>query len=74
MAAAGTAGLAADLPALRPGELDRALRAAAHWPEAFVADAAGTGTTLYTARPGTPFRPRFGPGRPAGTGPGGRPS
>jgi 2-phospho-L-lactate guanylyltransferase len=58
----GTAGLAADLPALRPVELARGLRAAARWPEAFVADAAGTGTTLYAARPGTPFRPRFGAG------------
>jgi 2-phospho-L-lactate guanylyltransferase len=58
----GTAALAADLPALRPAELDRGLRAAAEWPEAFVADAAGTGTTLYAARPGAQFRPRFGPG------------
>ena len=58
----GTAGLAADLPALRPAELDRALRAAAQWPEAFVADALGTGTTLYTAWPPATFRPRFGPG------------
>jgi 2-phospho-L-lactate guanylyltransferase len=58
----GIAGLAADLPALRPDELDRALRTAAQWPEAFVADAAGTGTTLYTARPPAAFRPRFGPG------------
>ena len=39
--AAATAALAADLPALRPDELGRALRAAAAWPEAFVADAAG---------------------------------
>jgi 2-phospho-L-lactate guanylyltransferase len=59
--AAGTAALAADLPALRPGELDSGLRAAAASPEAFVPDAAGTGTTLYTARPGIVFRPRFGP-------------
>ena len=58
----GTAALAADLPALRPVELGRALHAAACGPEAFVADAAGTGTTLYAARPGTPFRPRFGSG------------
>jgi 2-phospho-L-lactate guanylyltransferase len=58
----GTAALAADLPALRPAELDRGLRAAAQWPEAFVADAAGTGTTLYAARPGAEFRPRFGLG------------
>ena len=59
---AGTAALAADLPALRPAELGRALRAAAYWPEAFVPDAAGSGTTLYAAIPGSRFRPRFGPG------------
>jgi 2-phospho-L-lactate/phosphoenolpyruvate guanylyltransferase len=57
-----TGALAADLPALRPEELSRALRAAAAWPEAFVPDAAGSGTTLYTAAPGREFRPRFGPG------------
>jgi len=56
----GTAALAADLPALRPAELERGLQAAAQWPEAFVADAQGTGTTLYAARPGAEFRPRFG--------------
>jgi 2-phospho-L-lactate/phosphoenolpyruvate guanylyltransferase len=58
----GTAALAADLPALRPGELGSGLRAAAAWSEAFVPDAAGTGTTLYATRPGISFRPRFGPG------------
>jgi 2-phospho-L-lactate/phosphoenolpyruvate guanylyltransferase len=58
----GTAALSADLPALRPGEIGRALRAASAWPTAFVADAAGDGTTLYTAVPGTPFRPAFGLG------------
>jgi 2-phospho-L-lactate guanylyltransferase len=58
---AGTGALAADLPALRPDELGRALRAAARWPHAFVPDAAGTGTTLYTAAPGRRFEPRFGP-------------
>jgi len=57
----GIGGLAADLPALRPAELSSALRAAARWPQAFVPDSAGSGTTLYTARPGTAFRPRFGP-------------
>ena len=57
---AGTAALSADLPALRPAELTRALDAAAAAPTAFVADAAGDGTTLYTAMPGTPFRPAFG--------------
>src|SRR5262249_36540516 len=37
-----------------------ALNAAAAWPNAFVADAPGDGTTLYTAAPGTPFRSAFG--------------
>lgn len=57
---AGTAALSADLPALRPAELGQALSAAAAWPNAFVADAAGDGTTLYTAAPGAAFRPAFG--------------
>ncbi len=57
---AGTVALSADLPALRPDELGRTLRAAAAWPSAFVADAAGDGTTLYAAAPGVPFRPAFG--------------
>ena len=56
----GLAALFADLPALRPEEIRRALAAAAAWPSAFVADAAGDGTTLYTAAPGAPFRPSFG--------------
>lgn len=58
--ASGTAALSADLPALRPAELARALEAAAGWPNAFVADAAGDGTTLYTAAPGAAFRSAFG--------------
>jgi 2-phospho-L-lactate/phosphoenolpyruvate guanylyltransferase len=62
--------LQADLPALRPDELDEALaRAAARFAEgatsAFVADHAGTGTTLLVASPGHPLRPRFGPGSAA---------
>ena len=57
----GIGALAADLPALRPAELSLALRAAARWEHAFVPDAAGSGTTLYTARPGARFSPRFGP-------------
>jgi 2-phospho-L-lactate guanylyltransferase len=61
----GTAALAADLPALRPAELGHALREAAAWPTAFLPDAAGTGTTLYAARPGVPFLPRFGQGSAA---------
>jgi 2-phospho-L-lactate guanylyltransferase len=58
----GIGALAADLPALRPAELAACLRAASRWPQAFVADAAGSGTTLYTARPGAAFSPEFGPG------------
>lgn len=61
----GTAAMAADLPALRPGELSLGLRAAAGAPLAFVPDADGSGTTLYTARSGTDFAPRFGPGSAA---------
>jgi len=56
----GMAALSADLPALRPEQIGQALRAAAAWPTAFVADAAGDGTTLYTAVPGAAFRPSFG--------------
>jgi 2-phospho-L-lactate/phosphoenolpyruvate guanylyltransferase len=56
----GMAALSADLPALRPAELGQALSAAAAWPTAFVADAAGDGTTLYAATPGAAFRPAFG--------------
>lgn len=58
----GLAGLAADLPALGAAELGLALAAAAQAEQAFVADAAGTGTTLYTAAPGVAFCPKFGPG------------
>ncbi len=39
-----------------------ALTAAAGLAAAFVADAAGTGTTLYLAGPGAAFGPQFGPG------------
>jgi 2-phospho-L-lactate/phosphoenolpyruvate guanylyltransferase len=56
----GMAALSADLPALRPAELGQALSAAAAWPTAFVADAAGDGTTMYAATPGAAFRPAFG--------------
>jgi 2-phospho-L-lactate guanylyltransferase len=57
---AGIGALAADLPALRPAALGAGLRAAARWRHAFVPDAAGSGTTLYTAREGGAFAPRFG--------------
>ncbi|HEY3682388.1 MAG TPA: 2-phospho-L-lactate guanylyltransferase [Streptosporangiaceae bacterium] len=56
------AALFADLPALRPEELTRALEAARPWRQAFVPDAADEGTTLYTARPGHGFSPSFGRG------------
>lgn len=52
--------LSCDLPALRPAELATALRAAAAQRSSFVADAAGTGTTLYAAAAGAAFEPRFG--------------
>jgi 2-phospho-L-lactate/phosphoenolpyruvate guanylyltransferase len=58
----GAAAMAGDLPALRPAELALALGEAAAAGEAFVPDAAGTGTTLYAAGPGTAFAPAFGPG------------
>lgn len=56
----GVAALSADLPALRPAELGRALAAALAHPVSFVSDAEGTGTTLLAARPGEPFQPQFG--------------
>lgn len=51
----------ADLPALRPGDLGSALGALPARAPSFVADAAGTGTTMYAA-PLDAFDPRFGPG------------
>ena len=59
----GRVALLADLPALTAWELAIALTAAsAAKGQSFVADAAGTGTTMYAAQPGTVFAPRFGPG------------
>jgi 2-phospho-L-lactate guanylyltransferase len=57
----GRAALIADLPALSASDLEAALTAAASVTQGFVVDAAGSGTTLYTARPGAAFSPRFGP-------------
>ena len=54
------AALCADLPALLPADLDEALAAANAHVASFVADAEGTGTTLYTAAYDA-FDPRFGP-------------
>lgn len=56
----GVAALSADLPALRTRELDRVLAAATRAPRAFLADAAGVGTTLLTAAAGVPLAPGFG--------------
>jgi 2-phospho-L-lactate guanylyltransferase len=59
--ASGVAALTADLPALRPGELSRALRTAhARGGASFVPDAAGVGTTMYAVVPGGVFAPKFG--------------
>ena len=52
--------LCADLPSLRPEDLDEALARIPADRPAFVADADGLGTTLYAAPHGA-FDPRFGP-------------
>lgn len=57
---ASVAAMSADLPALRPADLDAAFEAAdgaAFW---FVADADGLGTTLLAAGPRTELSPAFG--------------
>ncbi|WP_028652372.1 2-phospho-L-lactate guanylyltransferase [Nocardioides halotolerans] len=53
--------LTADLPAVRATDLDEALGAVRPGEAAYVADAQGLGTTLYTAGHDA-FDPRFGPG------------
>jgi 2-phospho-L-lactate guanylyltransferase len=58
----GRAALLADLPALSAADLTTALTAASAFSRAYMADAAGSGTTLYTVRPEAAFSPRFGPG------------
>ena len=58
--ARGTAVMLADLPCLRSEDLEAALAAAPTDHRSFVADAAGTGTTLLVAPPGTTLDPRFG--------------
>lgn len=57
----GVALLAADLPALVPGELAAALQSAARHPRAFLSDRCGTGTTLLCAGAGVAPQPQFGP-------------
>ena len=61
----GVGALSADLPALRTAELSAALIAAAPGRRGFVADAAGTGTTLLLAAPGAALGPAFGSGSAA---------
>ncbi|WP_442928889.1 2-phospho-L-lactate guanylyltransferase [Modestobacter sp. VKM Ac-2980] len=56
----GIAALPADLPALRPEEITRALVRAVGMPTAFVPDAQGEGTTLFAARSYSEFWPHFG--------------
>lgn len=53
--------LPTDLPGIRPEELFRALALAADHDRAFIADAAGSGTTLLTAGTGFELRPAYGP-------------
>ncbi len=57
--------LLADLPALRPDDLVRALAAADGRRAAVVPDAAGTGTVLLTLAPGATLRTAFGEGSAA---------
>lgn len=65
--AAVVGALQADLPALRPAELDAAIAAALTMFDAgaqrvFTPDAEGTGTTFLLAAAGVPLDPRFGVG------------
>ncbi|HJR37691.1 MAG TPA: 2-phospho-L-lactate guanylyltransferase [Nocardioidaceae bacterium] len=56
------AALCADLPALRPAELTRALGAADEHRQSFVTDTQGVGTTMLVAPNSEVFLPRFGSG------------
>ena len=63
----GIAAMCADLPALVTADLTTALGELPRTADGtsgrrYVADAAGTGTTLLAAPPGTDLDPRFGPG------------
>jgi 2-phospho-L-lactate/phosphoenolpyruvate guanylyltransferase len=55
-----TAALTADLPALQPDELTRALAAASAHRRAFVPDHEGSGTSMLTAVRGRALGPEFG--------------
>lgn len=58
---AGVVALSADLPALKPGELDDALTGAGQHERSFIPDSSGSGTVLLAAAPGAGLDPRFGP-------------
>jgi 2-phospho-L-lactate guanylyltransferase len=62
----GVATLSADLPSLLSSDLAAALRCVPPAARGFVADAAGTGTTLLAAAPGVPLEPAFGVASRAG--------
>ena len=61
-AASARAALVGDLPALRPADLDEALALAEGIDRTVTPDAAGTGSTLVTARAGVAWRSAFGDG------------
>ncbi len=61
----GVVTLSSDLPALRPADLEEVLAAVPAGRRAFVADAAGTGTTLLAASPPALLMPSYGPGSAA---------
>ncbi len=56
----GVAALAGDVPAVRPDEVRAALVLAGAHPRAVLADTAGTGTVLLTARAGVDLEPAWG--------------
>ena len=60
--ALGVVTVSSDLPALRPEDLGTVLGAVGVGRRAFVADSAGTGTTLLAAAAPAPLAPSYGPG------------
>ena len=58
----GVVTVSSDLPALQSPDLAAALRAVPRGRRAFVADSAGTGTTLLAASAPAPLQPSYGPG------------
>ena len=61
----GVATVSADVPSLRPDDLTGALSLVGEAERAFVADLAGTGTTLLAAGPHAALSPSYGPGSAA---------